>query len=331
MYCSQCGNEMKEGANFCKRCGAPADKAEEPVSERERHIVRFLYTHKKRIVLFVLIGLVLCGAAVWAAIFFLGGDADAGDKKQAAAVKIASEVDLKEEYEIEDNKLILDPLHATYEDGSVQELANYEVYIDGLKYQMTEGYIDATELYDGKHLFRLEWKKSRDKYKYEKTVGTEHKKDTWGKYVDLVGMTGKEIAAAYGPLGTPEFGSLGSGNWGYAYVDVEAVSLQAAFPAGILDRPEDYSASDAVCMEMTGTLGTLFYNIEAEMSKDDLATVLGISLSDSGDGGCTGTLENGKLIYIGSGQGQGGTYTPDTTVRVTVSEEEKGTLLDRLF
>ena len=80
MYCNQCGSEMKDGANFCKRCGAPADKAEEPVSERERRIVRFLYTYKKRILVFVLIGLVLCGAGVWAAVFFMG-NSSAGNGK----------------------------------------------------------------------------------------------------------------------------------------------------------------------------------------------------------------------------------------------------------
>lgn len=332
MYCNQCGSEMKDGANFCKRCGAPADKAEEPVSERERRIVRFLYTYKKRILVFVLIGLVLCGAGVWAAVFFMGNSsAGNGTDKPAAAVKLAREVDLKDDYEIENGRLVLDPLHATYEDGSVQELTNYAVYIDTANYAIKDGAVDAAELYDGKHLFKLEWSRDGKKYKYEKTVGTEHKKDTWGKYVDLVGMTGKAIAETYGPLGTPEFGSLGSGDWGAAYVNVESASLQAVFPAGLFDRPDDYSNSDAVCMEMSGTLNTLFYNMEAEMSREDLANTLGISLADSEGGGCMGTLENGKLIYIGGGQVQDGVYTPDTTVRVTVSEEEKGSLFDRLF
>ena len=332
MYCNQCGSEMKEGVNFCKRCGAPADKVDEPVSERKRRIVRFLYTYRKRILLSVLIGLILCGAAVWAAVFFMGSsNTGDGKDKPATAIKSAREVDLKDDYEIEDGRLVLDPLHATYEDGSVQELTNYAVYIDTANYEIKDGAVNAAELYDGKHLFKLEWTKDGKKYQYEKTVGTEHKKDTWEKYVDLVGMTGKAIADAYGSLGTPEFGSLGSGDWGVAYVNVESVSLQAVFPAGLLDRPDDYSTSDAVCMEMSGTLNTLFYNMEPEMTRDDLANTLGISLTDSEGGGCMGTLENGKLIYIGSGQVQDGTYTPDTAVRVTVSEEEKGSLLERLF
>lgn len=32
MYCSECGNKIKEGANFCNSCGAPAKKLE--VDER---------------------------------------------------------------------------------------------------------------------------------------------------------------------------------------------------------------------------------------------------------------------------------------------------------
>lgn len=332
MYCSKCGREMKEGVNFCKWCGEAADRTEGEVSEGTRRLVRFFYTYKTRILLIVLAVLVLCAAGVGAWFYFLNGsDGQKSEKKVAAAVKSPRAVDLKDAYEIEDNRLVLDPLYVTYADGTVEELTVYDVYIDTIKYELQDGAIDAAELYDGRHLFRLEWQKNASRYEYEKTIGTEHKKDTWGKYVELPGMSGKEIAAAYGALGAPEFGELTSGDWGYAYVSVDSLSLEAVFPAGILDRPEDYSDSEAVCIEMSGTLNTLFYNMEQEMSKGDLESLLGISLSESEAGGCVGTLENGKQIYIGSGQVQDGIYTPDTSVRVSVSEEDRGTLLERLF
>lgn len=42
MICQNCGNEMSEGANFCRHCGAPATAAKEPVPVKKRHIRRAL-------------------------------------------------------------------------------------------------------------------------------------------------------------------------------------------------------------------------------------------------------------------------------------------------
>ena len=331
MYCNQCGHKIKDTANFCKKCGAPVDSTEE-TSERKQRMVRFFYLHKNKILLIFIAALLVCGAATAAAVmlpdFFQKGKENS---QPAGAVKAVSNVDLKDSYEIEDNKLSLDPLYVTYEDGTLHELTAYDVYIDTVLYEKQENRIDASSLYDGKHLVRLEWETNGQTYEFEKTIALEHKKDTWEKYVDLVGMTGKEIAEAYGSLGAPVYGDLSQGDWGYAYAEVESLSLQVCFPAGLLDREEDYSNSDSACLEMSGTLNTLFYNMETEMSMEDLETILELSLTPMESGGCSGTLSDGKQIYIGEGAVLDGVYTPDSSVRVTVSEAERESILERIF
>ena len=326
MYCNQCGSQMKDTANFCKKCGSPMDPTNGEISERKRQMVKFFYTQKQKLAICTVAALLLCGLGAYA-LFWLR---DNGQKPETPPIstKKVSAVDLKDAYMIEEDKLILDPLYVTYDDGTKHQLLDYDVYIDTLKCPVKENALEAANLYDGKHLFRLEWISDAKKYKYEKTINTEHKKDTWEKYVDLVGMTGKQIAAAHGSLGTPQFGSLGTENWGIATVAVPSLNLRASFPAGLLSSPDDYSGSDASCIEMSGTLNTFFYNIEPEMTREDLARILKLTLTDM-DGGCFATLKNGKLLYIESSQG--GIYTPDAPVRVTVSDDQKAGFFDRLF
>lgn len=330
MYCNQCGHKIKDTANFCKWCGEPIDATEE-TSERKRKLVRFFYLHKNKMLLIFIAVLLACGIGTAAFVLLPDLLPRQQSSQQSAGVKTVSNVDLKENYEIEDNKLNLDPLYATYEDGTVHELMDYDVYIDTVLFEKSDNVIDASSLYDGKHLMRLEWKQGEQTYEFEKTVRLEHKKDTWEKYVDLVGMSGKEIAAAYGALSEPVYGELREGEWGYAYVEVASLSLQACFPAGLLDREADYSGSDSPCLEMSGTLNTLFYNMESDMSMEDLEAALELSLTSLDGGGCMGTLSDGKQIYIGQGQAVDGVYTPDSTVRVTVSDDERQTLLERIF
>lgn len=330
MYCNQCGYKMKDTANFCKKCGAPVDPTDDNLSEGKRKAIRFLYTYKNRILLIFIGVLLLCGVGIGAFVFLRDGFQEKEQTKQTAApVKTVSSVDLKESYEMEDNKLSLDPLYATYDDGTMHELMSYDVYIDSILYEKNENVIDASGLYDGKHLVRLEWKQGEQTYEYEKTINLEHKKDTWEKFVDLVGMTGREIASSYGTLGTPEYGSIGDSDWGYAYADVSALAVRVCFPAGLLDREQDYSSSDSQCIEMSASLNTLFYNMESEMDTKSLSKILGITLTEIDGGGCMGALSDGKLIYIG--EGQGNVYTPDTTARITVSEEERAGFFERLF
>ncbi len=332
MYCNQCGYKMKDSANFCRRCGAPADDTQGDISETRQKIIKFLYTYKTGI-LFSLIGILLLAGVIVGTVTIIqaAGEKQKEEQQAAIPVKQVSGVDLKEAYEIEDNWLILDPLHASYTDETVHELQDYAIYIDAVQYKRTEKGIKVKDLYDGKHLVRLEWKQAGNLMKYEKTIYMEHKKDTWEKYVDLVGMTGKEIADAYGSLGEPEFGSWDNGNLGYAYVTVNSLGLQACFPTGILKKEKKFSKSDVRCVEMTGTLNTLFYNLEVEMNLEDLANILGITLTASEGGGCSGTLSDGKQILIGQGEVQDGIYRPDTTVIVTVSEEDRKGFFERLF
>lgn len=331
MYCNQCGHEMKDTANFCKKCGAPVDPTKD-ISERRRKCVRFLYTNKTRILICFIAVLLLCGATIAVVAVTKGMNKDKDQKKQAAVpVKTVSSVDLKDAYEIEDDRLSLDPLHAEYSDGTVQELLEYDVFIDTQQCEIVENAIDAADLYDGKHLIRLEWTQDADAFEYEKTVELEHKKDTWEKYPDLVGMTGKAIAKEYGELGSPEFGDFHEGDWGYAYVALSTRSLKLCFPAGIINKTEDYNSSDEQCIEVSGTLKDFFYNMEDEMTKDELAEILNLNLYDCEEGGCMDTLNSGKRMYIGVGEVQDGIYTPDTTIRVTVSESDEQKIWDRIF
>lgn len=334
MYCNQCGYEMKEGANFCKKCGAPMDDTDGGIFDKLSRITKFIYTYKKRILLIFITVLVLCGAVI-GAISVIGGMNSKKEVKKEAAVpvkKTVSSVDLKEIYRIEDNRLVLDPLHAAYSDGTVQELLDYDVYIDTVLCAAEENAINAGELYDGMHLVRLVWTWDGRNYEYEKSVNLEHKKDTWAKYVDLTGMTGKEIADAYGSLGEPEFTEFGEEKWGYAYVDVSQLSLKVCFPAGVFERDEDYSRSDARCVEMTGPISSFFYNMEPEMSLEDLSSILGMkSLRASEEGGCTGTFSNGSKLFIGAGEVKDGIYTPDTTVHIMASDANQEKIWERLF
>lgn len=338
MNCKQCGQEIRDTAKFCKNCGAPVQQ-EVIGSEGDNQDAAagqnvFWQAHKKTFLLMVIAVLVFC-AGVAAALLLPDLIKDKTEnKKPAAPKKTVSSVDLQDVYEMEENQLVLDPLSASYEDGTTQLLTDYKVYIDAVLYDAVDGSIAAEDLYDGKHLVRLEWQQEGKAYQYEKTVTMEHKKDTWEKYLDLVGKTGKEIAAAYGPLGEPIFAGLGEEDWGYAYTDVPSISIQVCFPVSLLDRmgePEDYGQLDVQCVEMSGTLGTFFYNLESEMTLEDLANILNLTLTESEAGGCTGTLASGKLIFIGEGQVLDGIYTPDTQVRISAGEEDQPKFLDQIF
>lgn len=329
MYCNQCGYEMKDTANFCKNCGAPVDPTKD-ISEIHRKVVRFLYLNKVRILICFIALLFLCGAAV-AAVTVWKHHGENEKKQTAAAAKTVSSVDLKTSYKMEDNRLVLDPLHATYSDGTVQELLDYQVFVDGQEARIEENAIDAEDLYDRTHLIRLQWTQNGQPFQYEKSVALEHKKETWQKYPDLVGMTGRQISQKYGSMGAPQFGSFHEGDLGRAYVQLSEPPLQLCFPAGILDRPEDYGDSNEVCIEVSGTLSDFFYNMEPEMSKEELSQILDLNLYDSQEGGCTAVLGSGKRMYIGTGQVQDNVYTPSTSIRVTVSEEDEENLWQQLF
>ena len=67
------------------------------------------------------------------------------------------------------------------------------------------------------------------------------------------------------------------------------------------------------------------------MSLSRLSEILEVTLSNSSGGGCTGVLGSGNLIYIGTGEVSDDIYTPDTTVKVTVSESKKEEILDYFF
>ncbi len=338
MNCRQCGQEIRDTAKFCKNCGAPVQQEaaaqEGTVQNADAGQGVFWQVHKKRLLL-VIIGVLVFCAGVAAALLLPDLMKDkAEDQKPATVKKTVSSVDLQDVYEMEDNKLVLDPLSVSYEDGTSQLLTDYKVYIDTVLYEPVDGAIAAENLYDGKHFVRLEWQQESEAYEYEKTVTMEHKKDTWEKYPDLVGKTGKEIAGAYGALGEPIFAGLGEEDWGYAYADVPSIAVQVCFPVSLLDRmgePEDYGQSDVQCVEMSGTLDAFFYNLESEMSLEDLANILNLTLAESEAGGCTGTLADGKLIYIGEGQVLDGIYTPDTQMRVSASEEDQPKFLDQIF
>ena len=71
---------------------------------------------------------------------------------------------------MEDDELILEPLTAIYDDVTIDTITGYKVYIDTLEYTMTDGIINGTDLYDGQHLLRLEWKAKEQSFSYEKTV-----------------------------------------------------------------------------------------------------------------------------------------------------------------
>lgn len=337
MNCKRCGQEIRETANFCKNCGTPVEQEVAAVAAKcENNRNRSLWHMGRAKILVAAAVLVFC-AAIAVALFLsnlMKEEQQAQKQTQAASKKTVSSVDLQEFYEIEENRLVLDPLFVSYDDGTSHQLEHYKVAIDAVPYEQKDGAINGEDLYDGKHLVRLEWQYEGHSYQYEKTVAMEHKKDTWEKYVDLVGMTGKEIAAAYGSLGEPIFAGLGEEDWGYAYADVPSLSIQVCFPVSLLDqldKPEDYGQSDAQCVEMSGTMSTFFYNLESEMSLEDVANILGLTLAESEAGGCTGTLPDGKRITIGEGQAVEGIYTPDMQVRVSVSEEERPRFLDKVF
>lgn len=326
MYCNQCGCEINDTAKFCKKCGAIVEDEVKETSEFERKLIRFFYTKRKVIAAVLVAAVVIAGAAV--GMYLWHGKTEPGPE---GPIPQAVFIDLKDEYEMEDNELILDPMNAIYSDGTMDVLSDYKVYIDTYEFPVTDGKIDGKDLYDGMHLIRLEWTVGEHEMSYEKTVGIKHKIDTWAKYPNIVGRTGKEISAAYGALSSPEFGKLSEGDWGYAYVKLPALNLRLTFPAGMFDNPENYGESDAGCIEMTGTLGDLFYNMESEMTPERLAEILGISLSQSSGGGCSGTLENGNQIYIGVGEVSDGIYMPTTTVRVITSESKKQEIFEYFF
>lgn len=327
MFCNKCGCEINDNAKFCKKCGSPVEEELKETSELERKIVRIFYTRRKALLIGLISVLVLAGAAVVGVTMWQNQQDSEPDP---VVLKVVS-VDLKDEYEMEDNELVLDPLTATYDDGSVETLTEYKVYIDTLEYAISDGIIDGKDLYDGQHLLRLEWTSGGQNFTYEKTAGIKHKMDTWGKYPDIVGHTGKEISAAYGSLSAPEFGSLSEGDWGYAYCSLSALNLRLTFPAGLFDNPENYGESEAGCIEMTGTLADLFYNMESEMSQARLSEILEVTLSQSDSGGCSGALGSGNRIYIGEGEVTDGIYMPTTTVRVTVNDTRKKEIFEYFF
>lgn len=327
MYCNQCGSDIKDTAKFCKKCGTMVEDEIRETPDWERAAVKFFYTKRKQILIGLIILLIAASAAV------VGVTLWQNNKAEELAVmgpEVVS-VDLKDEYEMEDNELILDPLMAVYSDGTTGELKNYTVYIDTLVYEIVDGKINGKDLYDGMHLIRLEWEANDADFIYQKTVSIKHKVDTWEKYPDIPGKSGKEIAAAYGKLTAPEFGKLSAGDWGYAYVNLPSRNLRLTFPAGLFDNPADYGESDAGCIEMSGILSDLFYNMESEMTQDRLAEILEITLSQNADGGCSGTLNNGNQIFIGVGEVNDGLYMPTTTVRVSVSEAKRKEIFDYFF
>ncbi len=326
MFCNQCGCEIDETARSCGECGAPVEEDTLKTSELERRIVKIFYTQRKALLIGIIAFLILAGTAVVCVNLWQSHH----QEPEQIIVEVAA-VDLKDEYEMEDNELILDPLNATYTDGTIKAIKSYKVYIDTLEYSVADGKIDGKDLYDGNHLLRIEWNMDGQNYSYEKTVGIIHKLDTWEKYPEIVGRTGKEIAAAYGTLSAPEFGRLSEGDWGYAYVYLVSRNLTLTFPAGLFDNPEDYGESDAECIEMQGTLSDLFYNLESEMSQSQLSEILEVTLSQHPDGGCSGVLGSGNQIYIGVGEVTDGIYMPTTTVRVTVSEGKKREILEYFF
>lgn len=327
MFCNKCGCEIKDTASFCKKCGSPVEEELKKTSELERKLARLFLTKRTELLIGLIAVLVIAGAAVVGVNLWKNQQ---NQEPEAVVVKVVS-VDLKDEYEMEDDKLILDPLTASYDDGSADTITEYKVYIDTLEYTMTDGIIDGKNLYDGQHLMHLEWLRDGVKYTYEKTVGIKHKMDTWGKYPDIVGRTGKEIAAKYGALTAPEFGRLSEGDWGYAYCNLPALNLRLTFPAGLFDNPENYGDSDAGCIEMTGTLSDLFYNMESEMSQARLAEILEVTLSQNEGGGCSGALGSGNRIYIGVGEVTDGIYMPTTTVRVTVNDTRQKEIFEYFF
>jgi len=327
MFCNKCGCEINDNAKFCKKCGSPVEEELKETSELERKIVRIFYTKRKALLITLIAVLVTAGAAVVGVTLWQDQD----EKEPEKIIVNVVSVDLKEEYEMEDDELILDPLTAIYDDGTIDTITEYKVYIDTLEYTKTDGIINGTDLYDGQHLLRLEWKAKEQTFSFEKTVAIKHKLDTWGKYPDIVGRTGQEISAVYGALSVPEFGSLTEGDWGYAYSTLPSLNLRLTFPAGLFDNPENYGESDAGCIEMTGSLSDLFYNMESEMSQDRLAEILEITLTPNEGGGCSGVLGSGNLIYIGAGEVTDGIYMPTTTVRVTVSETRKNEIFEYFF
>lgn len=327
MYCNQCGCEIKDTAKFCKKCGAVVEEEIKETSQLEQNLVRFFYTKRKPILIVLILLLIISGGIV------VGISLWKNNQKEsftAMPIEVAA-VDLRDEYEMEDNELVLGMLTAVYSDGRIGEVKDYKVYIDTVECAITEGKIDGKSLYDGQHLLRLEWTMYDQDFSYEKTIGIRDKKDTWGKYPDIIGLTGQEIAKKYGKLSAPEFGKLSEGDWGYAYVALPSRNLKLCFPAGLFDNPENYGDSDAQCMEMTGTLNDLFYNMEPEMSCSRLSEILKITLSPNSRGGCSGTLSSGNIIYIGAGEVGDDLYTPDTTVRVTASDSKKAEILDYFF
>lgn len=332
MYCNQCGCEIKDTAKFCKRCGTAAVTELPEISEKKRKAIRFLYTNRYKwiaaiLVLAILVSAAIVGVTVWQKEKRLAVEKKAAEK---VIVKVNS-VDFAEDYEIDDGILILEPLHAAYSDGTVLEIKDYKVYIDTLEYSVEDGEINVDGLDDGEHKIRLEWNQGGQSFSYEELIPIKHKVNTWGKYPDLPGLTGQEIAAKYGELSDPQFSSLGEGDWGYAYVDLPSVGVQLCFPAGLFDKASDYGTSDARCLEVTGNLEAFYYNMEEEMTLEDLRSILELNLTESEYGGCSGTLGSGNRIYIGEGQVFDDNYTPETTMKVTVSEQKREEILDYFF
>lgn len=332
MYCNQCGCEINDTAKFCKKCGSVVEPELKQDSEAKQKAVRFLYTNRKKLVIAV-VALLVVAAAATAGILIWQEQARQAEKeaaKEIVIIKVES-IDFQKDYEIDEDQLELGTLHATYSDGTVTELTDYKVYIDALEYAVEDGVINAEGIEDGDHKIRVEWAEKGQAFSYEKTIPIKHKVNTWGKYPNLPGMTGKEIAAAYGAMSAPEFGGFSAGDWGYAYVELQSINVQLCFPAGLFENPSDYGTSDARCLEMSSTLGDLYYNMEDEMSLDELREILDLNLTESSSGGCTGTLGSGNRIYIGEGYVFDDVYSSDTSVRVTVSDEKRAEILDYFF
>lgn len=332
MYCNQCGCELKDTAKFCKKCGVAVGQELPETSETKRKLIKFLYTNRYKLIAGVLIVILLAVAAVIGVTAWQNQKKAEEEAKKAEKVLLqVKSVDFAEDYEIDDGVLVLEPLHAEYSDGTVLEIKDYKVYIDTLEYTVENGEINAEGLEDGEYKVRLEWVRDGQSFSYEETLLIKHKVNTWGKYPDLPGLTGKEIAEKYGSMSEPEFGGFDGGDWGYAYVELSSYGIELCFPAGLFGNPSDYGTSDAQCLEASGSLSSFYYNMEEEMTLDELRDILDLNLTESDNGGCTGTLGSGNRIYIGEGQVFDNIYTPETTIKVTVSDDKRADILDYFF
>lgn len=151
MKCKYCGTKLGKGIEVCPKCGRIYKN---PVGSKGAKIT------------IIVIVAVLVVAALIGGLFILLSNAD-------EKIKV-DEVSLESEYLVLDKGINIGTLEVQYYDTEenvnyVGEVEDYDLFIDGEPAEVDNGYV-TTELSEGKHTFKVEWKYEGQQFEEKQTV-----------------------------------------------------------------------------------------------------------------------------------------------------------------